>query len=501
MNFLFQQSYIGISFWENQMRTANLNSLHNSSTLSSLHTFEGENLAQHLRHKNFTIESDPIVAATLKGTDVIVKTIFIPLFKEKEIAEALNFQIEPYLPYPVDEAILTSEIISSSHEGSLVTVTAVKKDALMAKLDFLRQLGIEPQFICSLQSALASFTQNYLSTDGAVIALHLAEDYITAALVQGGKVTNSYTQLIDSYSSNIKPIITKLTMSLKKDLGEDQFRGICLSFTSAEMQKDIPIIFEELNCNLLEPTLDGYDNIGQYVESIGAATAASSEREEALNFRKAQFSDSNSYKQLYKPLGLYLTLITTLSILLFAILSYSIASKEKLVKQDFVHLMASQGKNIVTEQGIDLFSQDSSLAKDISIDDVWFQLGNFQQQLEAMPDVPNIPRVTDVLAWLSSHPNVVVASQDGSKPAESKLVLENFYYQLVKRPQKGKKNERYQVKLELEFSSKVPKMAREFHDELLKSKEIVDLSQEIKWSANQNVYKTSMYLKDKTSYL
>ena len=103
-----------------------------------------------------------------------------------------------------------------------------------------------------------------------------------------------------------------------------------------------------------------------------------------------------------------------------------------------------------------------------------------------------------MLAWLAQHP--VIAYQDEAGQWLSRLKIENFSYVMVKRPVQSKKQEKYQVKIELELSSSTPKWAREFHDALIAPNDWVDPKSEVKWSSNRGKYKTSFYLKDKTLY-
>ena len=56
------------------------------------------------------------------------------------------------------------------------------------------------------------------------------------------------------------------------------------------------------------------------------------------------------------------------------------------------------------------------------------------------------------------------------------------------------------MKVELEFSTATPKLAREFHDALIAPNQIVDPKGEVKWSSNRGKYRTSFFLKDKTLY-
>ena len=106
--------------------------------------------------------------------------------------------------------------------------------------------------------------------------------------------------------------------------------------------------------------------------------------------------------------------------------------------------------------------------------------------------------MSDILGWLSRHEAIVGLDEKGE--TEHRLQIENFSYVMVKRPQQGKKQEKYQVKVELEFTSPKPKWAREFHDALINPNDWVDPKAEVKWSSNHGKYKTSFFLKDKTVY-
>ena len=118
---------------------------------------------------------------------------------------------------------------------------------------------------------------------------------------------------------------------------------------------------------------------------------------------------------------------------------------------------------------------------------------------ESFPLLPNIPRVSDVLVWLSTHPKLVCAENSG--PGDClPFTIDVFNYSLVKRPEINKKSEKYQVKIDLEFSTSSPRLAREFHDALITSNDFVDPKGEIKWTATKGKYRTSFYLKDKTIY-
>lgn len=64
---------------------------------------------------------------------------------------------------------------------------------------------------------------------------------------------------------------------------------------------------------------------------------------------------------------------------------------------------------------------------------------------------------------------------------------------MTKRPEQNKKQEKYQVKVEMEFTSPTPKQAREFHDALIAPNDFVDPKGEIKWNSSHGRYRTSFF--------
>ena len=80
--------------------------------------------------------------------------------------------------------------------------------------------------------------------------------------------------------------------------------------------------------------------------------------------------------------------------------------------------------------------------------------------------------------------------------------MTSFQYTLLKRPEMEKKQEKYQVKVDLEFTTSSPKWAREFHDLLTTCKSLrFDPKGEVKWNVTRGSYKTSFLLKDQTAYV
>lgn len=141
--------------------------------------------------------------------------------------------------------------------------------------------------------------------------------------------------------------------------------------------------------------------------------------------------------------------------------------------------------------------QDEIIA--LAPDDIEDKLYTLEEEIKKTSNEmalhPDVPRVSDLLAWLSSHPNIVIGGDDPKA-----ISLESLAYSMVKRPEKGKLKEHYQVRVDLEFSAPSPTMARELHDALLTPNAFIDPKTELKWSVHRGHFKATFFLKDRTKY-
>ena len=121
--------------------------------------------------------------------------------------------------------------------------------------------------------------------------------------------------------------------------------------------------------------------------------------------------------------------------------------------------------------------------------DVQHHLAKWKQSLSSQtrsfPYLLTVPKVSDVLAWLSTHPKLLI---------HSGIEIQKVHYSLVQYPKLQQPGAPYQAKVDLEFTASTPTAAREFHDALLRGEGPVDAKQKISWTVHQNVYHTSFYL-------
>lgn len=486
---------------------------------------------------------EAILATAVNGSDVLVRSLNLPLTKSKDIESALSFQAEPLLPYPAEEALLSWSKLGLTEGGTEINLFSIRKDLLQQHLDEWNELKIEPEKISCVQEALTHFGNYYTSSENPFFVLHLGDSQTTCILVKEGKLyaTHTYQEGLETLlkaaesegidlnafdpslpSSIDQPLkrlqmnITRMIYALAKELKGESSQGFLLTGEGARFPSLGEFFSQKLTLPQLDPVSDiqsefSITDLKRYALSIGLAIGAL-QKKETSDFRQQEFAYPHPWKRFKVPLASYFVLSVLLSLAFYFFGQNYLNYKEAKLKENYVELLAAMGKSYETfEKGFLAKNKEASdktngeVVEVIQLNgsDLLQRLEFLQKDLQAIPDsfplFANIPRVSDVLAWLSTHPLVMNQEDESSEP-QARLQIENFSYAMLKRPVQGKKQEKYQVKVEIEFSSPTPKWAREFHDALIASNAFVDPKGEVKWSSNRGRYRTSFYLKDKTLY-
>lgn len=515
-----------------------------------LYTETQKNQLTNLVHKHLVVTAMPT-------QEVLVRFLDLKIKKEKDINSVLAFQAEPLLPYPIENAIVDKIILSKDKEGHRLSVIAVRKDHLTNQINLWNSLDVEPENITAAPAALATFAKQFSAQEGLLYVLHLGLAGSLCILIDNGKllaaqninkgidtlvqalatdkqiefdaakqmliemplksIDPSSTPVLKEHLELLRLDITRTTYSLAKQAKGQEVNTLLLTGEGSYLSDLVEVVCSPLNKTLLTPQPNpnfaiDVKKLQQYAIPIGAALSTLPNSQEQINFRQQEFSYPAPWKRLKKPLAIYLLLCFGIAIALILFGKAYLSYRESYLKRQYLELLNVMNKPYTAfeKEFAAKFPQASGLSsgeiipvETLTQEGIKSRLNFLEKELQSMPQfyplLPNVPSVSDVLAWLAAHPNAVgpAPAGGGSPPA---LRIENFSYTMLKRPELAKKQEKYQVKVELEFSSPTPKMAREFHDALVAPNDIVDGKGEIKWSSNRDKYRTSFYLKDKTMY-
>jgi len=489
-----------------------------------------------------------LLATAISSSETLIRRSEVQLKKDKDIEAVINFQTEPLLPYPIEEAVIDWSRISTDDEGSQLTVFAAKKEHLLTHLDVWAQRGVDPEVIGSVPTAMASFANYFVIEEAPYYVVHIGFKNTTCALIKEGKllgaqfVPKGLQWLIESFceQNGMEPAEALAEFKNLKSDGHTGKVKLALEFLRLEVMKNLFALgkfIKDSEVNHLLITGEGgaiewlrvalvealgkqsivlgsndrfkvsQDELLRYDVSIGLALSCLPKGVMQINFRKNEISYPHPWRRLKKSLFAYFAGTCALALAIYLCGAAYFGLQKDTLKDEYVSLLAFLNKPYETfereyettypMQGVEA-DHVASIDK-LDVKELSARLEYLEKEINNAPEpialMPNTPTVSDVLAWLSTHQNVRLAGSN-----ESLIRIESFNYMMVKRAEENKKGSRYQVKVEIEFSSPTPKLARELHDALIEPNNFVDPKGEVKWSSNRGRYRTSFFLKDKTYY-
>lgn len=394
----------------------------------------------------------------IAGTDetLLIRPLHLPMVKEGALDSALPLQMDSLLPYPVEEGILEKIILQKGEKETFLNAIAIKKEAVTQLVEKFQGLGLDPEVVSIPPLALTQFAYFVKKSEEPRFCLHLGKK-ISLIATLGEK-------LVAHFTTDEMKEVKKGLLAIKKKY-PFQFSDTLYVIGDDQRVQEIEGPYELCENTTWIP----------FAIPIGYALSGLPERQ-SLNLLKGDLAYKKPLKRLKKTLAIYFASMGMLTLAAYLFGQTYLSYQEDQLKEAFAEALY---------QKVDEEKEISSL----TLDELEEEIYKWQKSIQATPNLfalhPNVPRVADLLGWLSGFPN---------------LELVQLSYTMVKRPEMSRKEEKYQVKVELEFSTETPRLAREFHDALIAPNDFVDPKGEIKWSTSRGSYKTSFYLKDKTFY-
>lgn len=495
---------VGIEKTEKDFLIAKLSYLHGVLAIEKLEKRTKEDNVKPLYME------DHAIATAVDANDVLVRQLNLKLTKRKDVDAVVPFQSEPLIPYPSENAVLQWSSVSQEN-GTEVTVLAVRKDHLAQHLAKWRQWQIEPELVVATPTALLEFARRFAPSEELLFWVHLEEKETTCILLQGSNLiaAKAIPKLLNAASEDeLRLEISRTLFSMAKQIKGETVREVGFSGSKLTDSPIPTILCRALNIQRKDYTIPpdisaNTQELETFALPIGTALCGLPKNLTNQNFRVGELAYPNPWKRLRDPLVAYMGLCAAFALAFYLFgASYNSYELAK-VRQDYAQFLLLINKPYAEVESKVSVDGEIPPVEALTVPQMQERLAFLEKESKAIPItypfVPGVPRVSDVLAWLSTHPKIIGLS-DGNEKNPEALKLESLSYSMIKRPDTTKKNERYQVKVDLEFTSPTPKAAREFHDALIAPNNIVDPKSEIKWSTNRGKYSTSFMLKDRTLY-
>lgn len=129
------------------------------------------------------------VVASLPEKDIISRLVKLPPLKESEIKDALNFEAETFVPYPLNDVLIDYDVVEKDESGRLlVFAIAAKKTLIQSYMKLFKKVGLELLAIESPAVAMNRVVTRAVSSTGSVMLMDLGETMSDLMVVKAGNI-------------------------------------------------------------------------------------------------------------------------------------------------------------------------------------------------------------------------------------------------------------------------------------------------------------------------
>ena len=129
------------------------------------------------------------VVVAMPENEVISRLVRLPPLKESEIMDALRFEAETFVPYPLEEVSLDYEIIEKDEAGRLtVFVIAARSELITNYIKLFKSLGLELVALESPAVAFRRMAKNSVGSIERVVFLNIGEKFSDIFNIYKGNV-------------------------------------------------------------------------------------------------------------------------------------------------------------------------------------------------------------------------------------------------------------------------------------------------------------------------
>lgn len=441
------------------------------------------------RNKQFTIlpaSYNKPSAVAISSTETLFRSIVIPKVSSQEKTNLIRSALESTVSIPIDDY----EITTKDSNGTTSCFLTPKAE-LQKIYSELLQHELKPTWLFPKALCITEALEQILLEPKPLLVLDIDQKEMTFLLISNKSIVDvKTTQGAEEIASeeSWKPMreIARILLAWQEKYSYSQEAQLLITgnISQEEQEKITNFLRKELYTT---KTIDTHTRA--HLPAIGAALLSHNTNifQSQCGFQIATCIEEET-RVWQKPLILFGILLLILSGLTYGIGNTFLAAREV--------TLASQFKKLVSltypEEPKELTLDFQSLA------DYETALDQVENQLKAKdlyPITADTPQMSEVLIWLSQLADTASKESEGQP-----LELAQIQYALVKRPDKTRPKDHYQVRVDVEFTAGSASQARKMHEELLTPNAFIDPKQEVKWSLNGGKWRTSFVLKDKTVY-
>ena len=177
------------------------------------------------------------IISSLPASSSVIKRLSLPFKGSRKIRQVIRYELEPHLPFPLEEAVIDFYIIDDRlPDRTLVLAFAINKRVVERRLKILDKAGLRPEIVGLDSTSLFN-------------VYALKEDEETVALINLGA-----GQTIINIISEGRLFFSRSISKAGDDVSQALAEGLGVSFKEAERLKKEGLNEEKLK--VIEPVLD-----------------------------------------------------------------------------------------------------------------------------------------------------------------------------------------------------------------------------------------------------
>ena len=416
--------------------------------------------------KKFTI------ATFLAAKDVILRSFSLPLIEKRKILATLPFQMESLIAIP-DNPIIAVSIHSISQKTSSIKAFITSQALFFKHIESLESKGIDTHFVgCSI-SNLFRFVTWAVPKQEKGIVIHIGHQEMICLFYQESQLESAQSFSVD-------------LPSLKRNLEKYQ-----IFLMQKGWDTNCPYVLIEENpyaidCKRIAEEVFGRNqvfldnpNYAQYALAIGSALEAMAEDGKQIEFSQKNFTTKKTKQRFFKKIIYYIGTCAVLTLASFIGVQTHLRAKQTAL---FAQMSLILPKELQKTQPKTIQEWQQRLLS-------WKK--TLYTQKFPFPMLPTVPKVSDVLAWISAHP----AFLNPQGKLKEGIDILSIHYQMLNYPTVDQKNVPYNAQVEIEFTASTPRLAREFHEALLKENQMINTKKPVQWQVQGNKYRATFILK------
>ncbi len=129
-----------------------------------------------------------MAVASLPEEEVVSRLIRLPPLKKSEIYDALTFEAETFVPYPLDQVTIDYEVVEEDESGRLTLfVVAAKNELIQQYVRLFKKLGLELVALESPSVAICRVVSG-MTMDRGVVLVDLGEKFTGINSIDSGRL-------------------------------------------------------------------------------------------------------------------------------------------------------------------------------------------------------------------------------------------------------------------------------------------------------------------------